>query len=36
MFDLGKVVVGVAVQRELPEAPQREFLLWPDFGDVKD
>lgn len=36
MFDLGKVVDGVLVEGHFSESAERDFTLWPNFGQVKD
>ena len=36
LFDLGEVVLAVAVQREFAEAPEGHILLRPDLGEVED
>ena len=36
LFDLGKVVLAVAIEGESAEAPERDLFLWPHFREVED
>ena len=36
LLDLGEVVLGVLIENDLPELAEREVLVRPDFGEVKD
>ena len=36
LFDLGEVVLGVAVESETAEGTEGDFALRPDFGEVED
>ena len=36
LFDLGEVVLRVAVEGEFAEAPEWDVFLGPDFGEVED
>lgn len=36
LLDLGVVVLDILVQCELSDLAERELLLWPDLGQIKD
>lgn len=36
LLDLGEVVADVLVENDLSNGPERELLVWPDLGKIKD